>query len=198
MLQKGQDLKIVTDPLAPPISVGLDHKEKIRKRDRLQAYTPLLFITSCRLDVKEKGRCPELTRMLPTLVLGLGCPLLVIAYARPDALLTPASLTEVFADARPDALLARVFLAVVLADVRPTALLATASSAVLLTDARPASLPALAFVTVVLTDDRPAVLFARASLTVVRALCARPLQRSSSGPFPTPMVPFLISASSTF
>ena len=54
----------------------------------------------------------------------------VLAGARPAALLAPASDAVVLADARPDALLAPACLAVVLADAPTTALLALAFLAV--------------------------------------------------------------------
>jgi hypothetical protein len=54
----------------------------------------------------------------------------------------PASSTVVLADARPAALLVLASLAVVLADAHPSALLALTSYAVVLKDARPAALPA--------------------------------------------------------
>ena len=55
-------------------------------------------------------------------------------------MLAHASYAVVLADARPAALLAAASDAVVLADARPTALLAAASYAVVLADARPTTL----------------------------------------------------------
>ncbi len=93
----------------------------------------------------------------------------VLADARPAALLALASYAVVLADARPAAFLALVSSAVVLADARPTALLAPAPEAVVLADARPAALLAPAPLAVVLADARPAALLALASLAVVLA-----------------------------
>ena len=59
--------------------------------------------------------------------------------------LSLASFALVLADARPAALLARASFAFVLADARPTALLASASHAVVLADARAAAWLAVAF-----------------------------------------------------
>jgi hypothetical protein len=76
-------------------------------------------------------------------------------------------LTVVLADARPAALLALASYVVVLADARPAALLALASYAVVLADARPAALLALSSYVVVLADARPAELLAHVPLAVV-------------------------------
>jgi hypothetical protein len=64
----------------------------------------------------------------------------VLADARPAALLAPASPAVVLADAFPAVLLAPASYAVVLADARPAALLALVSFAVVLADAHPAAL----------------------------------------------------------
>jgi hypothetical protein len=95
-------------------------------------------------------------------------------------LLAPAPNAIVLADARPAALLALASYAVVLADARPAALLAPASLTVVLADACPAALLAHASNAVVLADARPAALLAHAA--VVRALCALVLPRFAACP----------------
>jgi hypothetical protein len=77
-----------------------------------------------------------LVRLLPA-ILALSSHAVVLADARPAALLAPVPFAVVLADARPAAFLAPAPSAVVLADARPAELLAPASSAVVLADARP-------------------------------------------------------------
>jgi hypothetical protein len=90
-------------------------------------------------------------------------------------LLAPASLAVVqlvLADARPAALLALAFFAVVLANARPATLLAPASYAVVLAYAQSIALLAQSQDSVVLARAGPLAMPTLVFLSVVRALCA--------------------------
>jgi hypothetical protein len=131
----------------------------------------------------------------------------VLADARPAALLAPASLAVVLADARAAAGFALASLALVLADARPAALLAAASLAVVLADARPAAWFAAASLALVLAGARPAAWLAFASFVVVLAdaVCSNPSFFALSLPLPfnftlcffacfRPLVPLVLAA----
>ena len=86
------------------------------------------------------------------------------------ARLAPAPYPIVLADARPSALLALAPFPIVLADARPSALLARAPSPSVLADARPSALLAFAPLPSVLADARPSALLALASSPSVLGL----------------------------